>query len=144
MIKAVYYSHVYVCARAHVLIHVWLFATLRTVAGYAPLSVGLFMQEYCGGLPFSTPGDLLDPGIKPASPALAGGFFTCLLGSSVTATCIHKIRRINVNNSNSFQKHIGILVSRCRHSRVNMCMHELIHVHKTVLSNCTENYKHFR
>ena len=27
-------------------------------------------------LPFPAPGDLLDPGIKPASPALAGGFFT--------------------------------------------------------------------
>ena len=26
-------------------------------------------------LPFSPPGDLPDPGIKPASPALAGGFF---------------------------------------------------------------------
>ena len=31
------------------------------------------------GKPFSTPGDLPDPGIEPASlpsPALAGGFFT--------------------------------------------------------------------
>ena len=27
-------------------------------------------------LPFPSPGDLPDPGIKPASPALAGGFFT--------------------------------------------------------------------
>ena len=35
-------------------------------------------QEYWGGLPFPTPGDLPDPGIKPtflASPALAGKFF---------------------------------------------------------------------
>ena len=28
------------------------------------------------GLPFPTPGTLPDPGIEPASPALAGGFFT--------------------------------------------------------------------
>ena len=27
-------------------------------------------------LPFPTPGDLPDPGIKPASLTLAGGFFT--------------------------------------------------------------------
>jgi len=27
-------------------------------------------------LPFPSPGDLPDPGIDPASPALAGGFFT--------------------------------------------------------------------
>ena len=36
-------------------------------------------QEYWSGLPFPSPGDLLDPGIEPvspASPALAGGFFT--------------------------------------------------------------------
>ena len=35
-------------------------------------------QEYWSGLPFPTPGDLPDPGIKTASlasPALAGGFF---------------------------------------------------------------------
>ena len=36
-------------------------------------------QEYWSGLPWSPSGDLLYPGIKPASlmpPALAGGFFT--------------------------------------------------------------------
>ena len=36
-------------------------------------------QEFWSGLPFPTPGDLLDPEIEPmfpASPALAGGFFT--------------------------------------------------------------------
>jgi len=27
-------------------------------------------------LPFSSPGDLPDPGMKPMSPALAGGFLT--------------------------------------------------------------------
>ena len=36
-------------------------------------------QEYWSGLPFLTPGDLPDPGIKPAflaSPVLAGRFLT--------------------------------------------------------------------
>ena len=33
-------------------------------------------QEYWSGLPFPSPGDLSDPGIKPGSPALAAGFFT--------------------------------------------------------------------
>ena len=47
-----------------------------TVACQAPLSMGFPRQEYWSGLPFSPPGDLPDPGIKPASPALAGGFFT--------------------------------------------------------------------
>ena len=33
-------------------------------------------QEYWSWLPFPSPGDLPDPGIKLKSPALAGGFFT--------------------------------------------------------------------
>ena len=40
---------------------------------------GISKQEYWGGLPFPSPGDLPDPGIKPVSPmsfALAEGFFT--------------------------------------------------------------------
>jgi len=38
--------------------------------------MGFPRQEYWNGLPFSTPGDLPDPGIEPASPALAGKFLT--------------------------------------------------------------------
>ena len=33
-------------------------------------------QEYWTGLPFPPPGHLPEPGIKSASPVLAGGFFT--------------------------------------------------------------------
>ena len=51
-------------------------ATLWTVAGQAPLSMGFPRQEYWRGLPFPSPGDLPNPGIKPTSPASAGGFFT--------------------------------------------------------------------
>jgi len=38
--------------------------------------MGFLRQEYWGGLPFPSPGDLPDPGIKLTSPALAGRFFT--------------------------------------------------------------------
>ena len=41
-----------------------------TVARQAPLSVGFSRQEYWSGLPFPSPGDLPDPGIKPGSPPL--------------------------------------------------------------------------
>ena len=41
-----------------------------TVACQAPLSVGLSTQEYWSGLPFLSPADLPNPGIKPGSPAL--------------------------------------------------------------------------
>ena len=45
-----------------------------TVACHVSLSMEFSRQEYWTGLPFPTPGDLPDPGIKPvslASPALA-------------------------------------------------------------------------
>ena len=38
--------------------------------------MGFLRQEYWNSLPFPTLGDLPDPGIKPMSPALVGGFFT--------------------------------------------------------------------
>ena len=50
--------------------HVQLFATPRTVACQAPLSMGLSRQDYWSGLPFPFPGDLPNPGIEPGSPAL--------------------------------------------------------------------------
>ena len=47
-----------------------------TVPRQAPLSMGFPRQEYWSGLPFPSPRYLPDPGIEPASPALAGRFFT--------------------------------------------------------------------
>ena len=47
-----------------------------TTACQAPLSMRVSRQEYWSGLPFPPPGDLLDPGIEPVSPASAGRFFT--------------------------------------------------------------------
>ena len=47
-----------------------------TIAQQAPLSLGFLRQEYWRRLPFPTPWDLPNPGIRPMSPALAGGFFT--------------------------------------------------------------------
>ena len=34
----------------------------------APLSMGFLRQEYCSTLPFSPPGDILDPGTEPIFP----------------------------------------------------------------------------
>ena len=59
--------------------HAQLFEAPWTVACQALLSWEFSRQEYWSRLPFPTPGDLLNPGIKlasPMSPALAGVFFT--------------------------------------------------------------------
>ena len=47
-----------------------LFATPWTVTYQAPLSMWFSRQEYWSGLPFPSPGNLPDPGIKPRSPTL--------------------------------------------------------------------------
>ena len=52
------------------------FMTPWTVAHQALLSMGFSRQEYWSGLPFPSAEDLPNPGIEPASPELAGGFFT--------------------------------------------------------------------
>ena len=50
-----------------VFICVQLFAAPWTGAHQAPLSMEFSRQEYWSGLPFPTPGDLVNPGIKPGS-----------------------------------------------------------------------------
>ena len=47
-----------------------------TVAHQAPPSMGFSRPEYWSGLPFPSPGDLPNPGIKPRSPALQADFLT--------------------------------------------------------------------
>ena len=72
------YLYLYLCLHAQSLTHVQLLVTLWTVAHQAPLSMEFSRQEYWRGLPCPPPGDLLDPGIAPASlksPTLGGRFF---------------------------------------------------------------------
>ena len=47
-----------------------------TISNQDPLSMGFPRQEYWSGLPFPSPEDLPDPGIKHAFPTLTGRFFT--------------------------------------------------------------------
>ena len=50
--------------------HVRLSATPWAIAHQIPLSMEFSRQEYWSGLPFSSPGNLPNPGIEPVSPAL--------------------------------------------------------------------------
>ena len=66
---------------ACMLSYVRLFATPWTIDPQTPLPMGFPRQEIWSGLPFPAPKNLPDPGIKPmspASPALAGSFFTTM------------------------------------------------------------------
>ena len=70
--------HVCVCVCVHSVARSCL-TLCNSVAHQSPLSMRFSRQEYWHGLPFLTPGELPNPGIKPTSltsPALAGIFFT--------------------------------------------------------------------
>ena len=69
----------YVCAHTHECTGLYagmyksrvrLFATPRTAAHQALLSMRFSRQGFWSGLPFPSPGDLPNPGIEPRSPAL--------------------------------------------------------------------------
>ena len=63
----------YICPKpieVKLLSHVRIFATPWTVVYQAPPSMGFSRQGYWSGLPFPSPEDLPDPGMKPRSPAL--------------------------------------------------------------------------
>ena len=67
------------CVCMRVLNHVQLFVIPQTVGHQTRLSMEFSKQEYWRGLPFSSPENLPEPGIKcmsVASHALAGGFVT--------------------------------------------------------------------
>ena len=51
--------------KVKLLSRILLFVTSWTVAYQAPQSMGFSRQEYWSGVPFPSPGDLSDPGIKP-------------------------------------------------------------------------------
>ena len=57
-------------SKCYLLSRVWLFVTPWTVASQVPLSTGFSWQELWSGLPFPSPRDLPNPGMKPRSPAL--------------------------------------------------------------------------
>ena len=58
-----------------------------------PLSKECSRQEYWSGLPFPTPGDLPDPGIKPVSPKLAGEFITTMPPGKPTGESLGKCEK---------------------------------------------------
>ena len=55
---------------------VWLFATFNSSWAYGLSPAKLLL------LPFPSPRDLVNPGIKPSSPALAGGFSSSVAGAA--------------------------------------------------------------
>ena len=85
------------------------FVTPWTVAYQAPLSMGFPRRKYWNGLPFPSPGDLPDQGIKPLSLALASlpsespGRPLALAGGILTTESPGK-GRFDINSDQKFQR----------------------------------------
>ena len=80
------------------------------------MSMEFSRQEYWNELPFPTPGNLPNPGIKPtflASPALAGGFFTTAPPGKSVLCIITKLRHMKVEETERDKRlyHIFYLLS---------------------------------
>ena len=62
-------------------------------------------QEYWSGLPFPSPGDLPDPGIKPVSPILEGRLLTTRLpGKSQDINLTKEIQNVYDESSKTLLK----------------------------------------
>ena len=73
------------------------FVMLWTVAHQAPLSMGFSRKQYRSELPFPTPGDLPNSGIKPVSlvsPPLASGLYHCTTWEALLLSRRIKMRDI--------------------------------------------------
>ena len=68
--------------------YVQLFATLWTVAHQAPQSMRFSRQVFLG-VPCPPPGDLPDPGVEPASPALKAESFLLSHQGSPRYMCMY-------------------------------------------------------
>ena len=86
----------------------------------APMPTGFPRQEYWSGLPFPSPGDLLNPGIKPMSPALqVDSFLLSHLGNSARTASLFRTASLLFScsvMSNSLQPH------ELQHSRLPCCL----------------------
>ena len=86
--------------------HVRLFATPWTVAYQDPESMGFSRQEYWSGVPFPSPGDLPNPGIKPGPPALqADALLSEIPGKKLTVKAIQCVSESRSVMSDSLRPH---------------------------------------
>ena len=65
---------------------------------------GISQQEYWSGLPFPPPGDFLDPGMEPTSPALSGKFFFFLITEPPLCVLLASLVALTVKNLLTIQE----------------------------------------
>ena len=114
-------------------------ATPWTVACPPGSSVhGISQQEYWSGLPFPSPGDLLNPGIEPVSPALQmDSLYMSHRGSLrilYLYMCVHTHTHIYIHIHVHIYIHTHICTHICTHIHTYAPTHTLTHTHRSFLS----------
>ena len=84
-----------------------------TVARWAPLSMEFCRQEYWSGLPFPSPGDLPDLGIKPRYPALQVDSYCLSRQGSPDLLILTKNQKLYKSNKIHFQASLGESLLGC-------------------------------
>ena len=79
--------------------------------------MGFSRQEYWSGLPFPSPGDLPNPGIKPRSPTLQADALTSAPPGKPLNTKIQSLRKPPIETQQRFQGRKGSQVERRRGRR---------------------------
>ena len=99
-----------------------LFATAWPVAHQhqAPLFMDFSRQEYWSGLPFSSPGDLPNPGLLHCRQTL---YQLSYEGSIITTTCRKNIYLYPYNSEPFGENNRGLYVCVCVHVCTHMCIH---------------------
>ena len=77
-----------------------------------PGSIGLPRQEYLSMLPFPSPGDLPNPGIKSVSPALTDGFFTTEMRRTPTFLWCFQVKHKKWEEKDSKYSFIARLIGK--------------------------------
>ena len=97
------------------------FAAPWTVVHQAPMPMEFSRQEYWSGLPFPTPGNLSDLGMKPIFPALAGRFFTPEpLGKSKGRRNTHCIPSVSCTSAGWFLCAVSSILKRLMLSAIGV------------------------
>ena len=127
--SVVFYRFIHVATREReVASRVWLFATQWAVAHQSPPFMEFARQEYWSGLPFPSPGDLPNPGVKPRSPALQAD----ALPSEPPGPCCHKWKHFFlfydwVIFHPAMKKNKYAIFHICIHTCICICIHTHTH-----------------
>ena len=97
---------------------------LWIVVHQVPLSVRFSRQEYWSELPFPSPWNLVNPGVKPLSPVLAGEFFITESPSKLQSYSPPLESSMRMGFKLACAEHNGLAVRRLNHLATSSALYK--------------------